>query len=721
MQPDPFASRSPTPHSIDREPSRSNSVSTTSGSGSSHSDPNIPIPPIPQSPTTPHNSHEPLLDPSSRTPSYYVSSPLNPHGNSRPASRGSMSRIASDESYTPLGVGPGGYPFMGQRDTVSSHRGSMLLYRLASDADPWDETPPLRTPHQRDSIASESGQSIFSMDSKYPMAQEKGASSKGAFLPYAYDPSSDQSSPPDADDVLHDPNTLEHDERKLSSMNLRGFGNMLALSMLITAIVCLFTVYPIITFLHSNSRNLAIDNNVQVNGTGQVAVLPNMPKLIDNDTPDNVKTRTGWDGKQYDLVFSDEFETEGRSFFLGDDPFWEAVDLWYGATEDLEWYDPGQATTTNGSLRLRLEAADPASNHGLNYKSAMLQSWNKFCFTGGYIEVSVSFPGTSSNVSGYWPGAWLMGNLGRPGFGASTDGLWPYSYDACDTGTFPNQTDPGGQTPAAALHTDWGRSKYNFELSWLPGQRVSACTCPGSEHPGPNVGVGRGAPEIDILEAQKNKLGSGGKVSQSAQFAPFNHDYISLNGTGQATFFNTAITAQNTYQGSALQQAVTALTTVPDRAYAGTGGEFVSFGFEYYGDPNDESAGYITWQVDGTPSYAITSGAVPADPLVEISQRLVSVEPMSIILNLGMSTSFQPVDFTELTFPADLLIDYVRIYQQTGKTNIGCDPSSYPTSDYIANHIEAYTNPNLTLWSGDASTGANAGFAWPKNSKFDGC
>jgi hypothetical protein len=94
------------------------------------------------------------------------------------------------------------------------------------------------------------------------------------------------------------------------------------------------------------------------------------------------------------------------------------------------------------------------------------------------------------------------------------------------------------------------------------------------------------------------------------------------------------------------QQAVTALTTVPERAYAGTGAEFVSFGtsarfafgmlthppsppgFEYFGDPKDASAGYVTWQVDGTPSYAITSKAVPADAATEISQRLISVEPM---------------------------------------------------------------------------------------------
>ena len=72
-----------------------------------------------------------------------------------------------------------------------------------------------------------------------------------------------------------------------------------------------------------------------------------------------------------------------------------------------------------------------------------------------------------------WPGIWTMGNLGRPGYGSTTDGTWPYTYDSCDVGTFPNQTYANGSGPAAALQTDEGRSKYNFELSWLPGQKLS--------------------------------------------------------------------------------------------------------------------------------------------------------------------------------------------------------------------------------------------------------
>jgi hypothetical protein len=50
------------------------------------------------------------------------------------------------------------------------------------------------------------------------------------------------------------------------------------------------------------------------------------------------------------------------------------------------------------------------------------------------------------------------------------------------------------------------------------------------------VGKGRGAPEIDIIEAERNKdatyfAGMGQVVSQSAQFAPFTHDYLSANDT----------------------------------------------------------------------------------------------------------------------------------------------------------------------------------------------
>jgi len=148
-------------------------------------------------------------------------------------------------------------------------------------------------------------------------------------------------------------------------------------------------------------------------------------QLVDPDTPDNVKSKTSWDGEEMVLVFSDEFNTNNRSFYMGDDPYWYAPDIWYGATQDLEWYDPDAATTWDGTLELRL---DQFQNHGLGYRSGMLNSWNQLCFKGGVFEVSVSLPGPGG-VMGFWPGAWTMGNLGRPGYLSTTEGMWPYTYN----------------------------------------------------------------------------------------------------------------------------------------------------------------------------------------------------------------------------------------------------------------------------------------------------
>lgn len=46
-------------------------------------------------------------------------------------------------------------------------------------------------------------------------------------------------------------------------------------------------------------------------------MLFGMPQLIDPDTPQSARTRTGFDGLDYELVFSDEFNVEGRTFYPG--------------------------------------------------------------------------------------------------------------------------------------------------------------------------------------------------------------------------------------------------------------------------------------------------------------------------------------------------------------------------------------------------------------------
>jgi len=111
-------------------------------------------------------------------------------------------------------------------------------------------------------------------------------------------------------------------------------------------------------------------------------------------------TRTSVDGSTLKLVFSDEFNTDGRTFYEGDDPYWTGADLHYAATNDLEWYDPDAMTTKDGTLRISFDAF---KNHNLLYRSGMLQSWNKMCFKGGVLEVSASLPGPGGR-GGFWPG-----------------------------------------------------------------------------------------------------------------------------------------------------------------------------------------------------------------------------------------------------------------------------------------------------------------------------
>ena len=127
--------------------------------------------------------------------------------------------------------------------------------------------------------------------------------------------------------------------------------------------------------------------------------MPGNWGLIDLETPKELHTKQDYvSGKTWELVFSDEFNTDGRTFYPGDDPYWEAVDLHYWQTNNMEWYDPSAITTKNGSLEITLSRKEI---HDLNFQGGMMSTWNKFCFTSGYIEVSVTFPGPDSNTQGY--------------------------------------------------------------------------------------------------------------------------------------------------------------------------------------------------------------------------------------------------------------------------------------------------------------------------------
>ncbi|KZP04726.1 glycoside hydrolase family 16 protein [Athelia psychrophila] len=127
---------------------------------------------------------------------------------------------------------------------------------------------------------------------------------------------------------------------------------------------------------------------------------------------------------------------------------------------------------TNASLEITLSEKQ---TRGRDYQDGMMSSWNKFCFAGGMVEMTL-----------------------------------PYVYDEFDVETAPNQTRtdvPSRQPPEAR------------QIS----TRLSRATCPGKSHPGPihfdGTYVGRSAPEIDIFEAQ---ITGTPLISQVGQWAPFN-------------------------------------------------------------------------------------------------------------------------------------------------------------------------------------------------------
>ncbi|KAJ6456683.1 beta-glucan synthesis-associated protein [Mycena sanguinolenta] len=518
------------------------------------------------------------------------------------------------------------------------------------------------------------------------------------------------------DDALHDP---RHDFNAHNIFTVRGFQNVGCLVALCLCILGVFMGYPVTSHFLNPTRA----SNRQVNATGQVPDIGNWG-LIDHDTPKEAYTWPSYHdpSKTLQLVFSDEFETEGRTFYPGDDPYWEAVDLHYWGTGNLEWYDPAAIMTINGAMQLNLTKADPATNHNLSYMGGMVATWNKFCFTGGLIVTNVMMPGTT-NIFGLWPAVWTMGNLGRAGYGASLEGMWPYVYDECDVGTLPNQTLNNG--PPAAMNSGAGDADTPpfGVLSYLPGQRLSRCTCPGESHPGPihesdGSYVGRSAPEIDIFEAQIGGAGTDdspfvGQVSQSGQWAPFDPAYAWANTSENMVLVDPTLSVKNLgFNGDTFQEATSVVTTTNQSCYQLTERCYAINGFEYL--PGFDNS-YITWITNNKVAWTLNVAGMGANADTQISARPITNEPLYIIANLGMSPAFGFVDVEHLTFPSTMRLDWVRVYQDPDNINIGCDPPEAPTSAYINTYIEAYTNPLLTTWKDDY------GQPFPKNKLIDDC
>jgi hypothetical protein len=204
--------------------------------------------------------------------------------------------------------------------------------------------------------------------------------------------------------------------------------------------------------------------------------------------------------RTFELVFSDEFNTPGRTFEDGVDPRWTAMNKNDYTNDALHYYSPQNAVTNDkGELVITTQAIDTEiigyddvnrknTHVTKHFKSAMLQSWNKFCFTGGIIEAEVILPG-KHDIGGLWPAFWMLGNLARHTYVGSSEHVWPWSSTTCTEKSFSSQL-------------------------------LSACN--EAAHYGMEKGVGRGSPEVDIFEVQPGKIKAGkGPYKDSPVGQPF--------------------------------------------------------------------------------------------------------------------------------------------------------------------------------------------------------
>ncbi|KAI9985876.1 hypothetical protein PInf_024659 [Phytophthora infestans] len=511
---------------------------------------------------------------------------------------------------------------------------------------------------------------------------------------------------------------------------------------------------------------------------------------------------------------SDEFNTESRTFEAGDDHLWTAMEIADGVNSALEVYSTNMTGTEcddDGHCYFFINTTDETIEETVwnsyrsppgyetvyfYYRSGMVQSWNKFCFQGGMIEVRVQLPGAVTNASG------------NPD--VTTGSTTPYTYNECNDTIFDSQN-----------------------------RRISACDdTPGH---GLNANQGRGAPEIDILE------GGGTAISSSMQVGPgmpedfrmlednttassycfYSYDCITKGANNQdvpTAYYWNLRGHKSWYQGlrygannicdveeddiqtfatinASLAKGVTdnactmelcpasfdvngdmgfkdngtvhwginanGTCSPKQNAYMGaylcspgntnsectasSGSTRSSSEFAYQMDAISTDweihmaayldwvtytvewvmgdSGYVRWEVENQVIFEIPADSItnpPQDTAQMNPKKIMIEEPMYIIFNVALSSSWgssppnagsgscrgdgsSSMDSAICdSFPMYLKIDYVRLYQDTSSSTdmaIGCDPSTHPTKQWIADNIDDYTDTDnpLTAVSGMAS------------------
>jgi beta-glucan synthesis-associated protein KRE6 len=339
--------------------------------------------------------------------------------------------------------------------------------------------------------------------------------------------------------------------------------------------------------------------------------------------------------EQYDLVFSDEFEINDRDFIDGSDPKWTSIEKNDYTNDALQYYRDQLVKTRNGKLLIQTILKDyhftaydditqKATKLTKNYQSGMVQGWNKFCFTGGIVEISAKLPG-KAEIGGLWPAMWLLGNLARATYVQSSDNVWPWSYNQCLRDT-------------------------------QKQQQISKCNL--MNHYDFHSFQGRGAPEIDILEAMpgkeilKNTPINRPYYSASLQISPgieddrptlgFNPSHTSKswytdgleygqNSSVNIYFYGTVLKNEQDEKKDYQTDAISANRAVEDTHFE----EFHKYRIEW----KTGSSGYIRWS-----QTLLSSSPLPLSVYLSVVSLC-----LSLCLSLSLSLSNRYLD-SELVF-----------------------------------------------------------------------
>ncbi|KAI9997419.1 hypothetical protein PInf_001224 [Phytophthora infestans] len=408
---------------------------------------------------------------------------------------------------------------------------------------------------------------------------------------------------------------------------------------------------------------------------------------------------------------SDEFNVANRSFRAGDDHIWTPLEKPDGVNGALELYSHNMTPTKKGwKSRQQQILSDVARN---------LDAW----------EPRASY------------------------FSASMNRIWPYSYDECDADVFnpsfqrisacddnpgyglnPNQgrgapeidvLDGGGlQLLFVLLHCltpganfiDVPTAYYGKERghkSWYQGLRYAANNyCKQNAEEKQDYATFAASVKAGITEntcAVDTCPASGDLNAELSLIVGKGKDHWGINSNG------TCYPLINSYMGSYLCDPDNMFSKCASpRNESTTPKSNAISAFNYQIDAissklayiSARKNGYVRWMLHGEPLFEVTTD---------------SIEPLYVIFNVSLSSSWcatppnpgkecrgdgkDPVTNVICdSFPMYMKIDHIRLYQDLATDleadnymQVGCDPASHPTQEWIEAHIDEYED-NDNKW-----------------------